>query len=60
MSFFTATDLQLLKSLLRIQPKKKIHAAEPFFFNYYSYLTLTLQNLETIDSSGKLLKHSIN
>lgn len=31
-----------------------------FSFNYYSYSTLTLQNLETIDSSGKLLKHSIN
>lgn len=39
--------------------KEEIHTAEPFF-NYYYYLTLTLQNLETIDSSGKLLKHSIN
>lgn len=63
--FFTTypVDLLLLRSLLHVKPKEKIDTKKVklfSFFNYYSYLTLTLQNLETIDSSGKLLKHSIN
>lgn len=50
---------EVLKYLLEIKLGNQMHTAGPIFF-YSSYLTLTLQNLETIDSSGKLLKHSIN